>query len=170
MSFKNMDKLIYPAGYFRLRYSLNCVETHGCIHRTEFNFRQRGFFFPLWAHKKLLPSNSLGETTLWCSILCFYVTLFSILSLFFSLFPWFSPLPLPYIHSLFLICLFPVHLLFIFSCCAPLFSPFISSFILLFTLSCTPARHCRRHNSHCCLLLSIIPLCLSSSVISPLTT
>ncbi len=96
MSFKNMDKLIYPAGYFRLRYSLNCVETHrGVFTVLNLTSGKEVFFFPLWAHKKLLPSNSLCETTLWCSILCFYVTLFSILSLFFSLFPWFSPLPFP---------------------------------------------------------------------------
>lgn len=137
MSYKNMDKLIYPVGYFRLRYSLNCIETHRGVFTVLNLTSGKEVFFPSWAHKKLLPSNSLGETTLWCSILCFYVTLFSILSLFFSLFAWFCPLPLPYIHSLLLICLFPVHLLFIFSCCAWPFSPFISYFILLFTLSCT---------------------------------
>ncbi len=138
MSYKNMDKLInYPVGYFRLRYSLNCVETHRGVFTVLNLTSGKEGFFPSWAHKKLLPSNSLGETTLWCSILCFYVTLFSILSLFFSLVPLFCPPPLPYTHSLLLICLFPVHLLFIFSCCAWPFSPFISYFILLFTLSCT---------------------------------
>ncbi len=113
MSFKNMDKLIYPAGYFRLRYSLNCVETHrGVFTVTEFNFRQRGVFFPCGLIKASSLQLSLWDDTLMFHIVL-YVTLFSILSLFFSLFPWILSSSLPHIHSLFLICLFPVHLLFI---------------------------------------------------------
>jgi len=34
MSFKNMVKPIYPAGYFRLCNSLNCAETHRDIFTT----------------------------------------------------------------------------------------------------------------------------------------
>lgn len=65
MSFKNMVKLIYPAGYFRLCNALNCVETHRDIF-TILNLTsgKEVFFFSSWAHKKLLPPNSLGETTL----------------------------------------------------------------------------------------------------------
>jgi len=66
MSFKNMVKPIYPAGYFRLCNSLNCAETHRDIFTTLNLTSGKDFLFfsPSWAHKKLLPPNSLGEMTL----------------------------------------------------------------------------------------------------------
>lgn len=55
MSFKNMVKLIYPAGYFRLCNSLNCVETHRDIFTILNLTSGKEGFFSSWAHKKLLP-------------------------------------------------------------------------------------------------------------------
>lgn len=126
-----MDTLIYPAGYFRLCSALNRVETHrGVFTVLNLTSGNEGFF-PSWARKKLLPSNSLGETTLWCSTLCFYVTLFSILSLFFSLFSLFSSSSsLLYSFCPFLMCLFLVHFLMLRITFFPLSWPHLFSSLL----------------------------------------
>ncbi len=56
MSFKNMDKTdlssrIFPSSLLsKLRRN-----PQGCIHRTDLTSGKEVFFFPLWAHKKLLP-------------------------------------------------------------------------------------------------------------------
>lgn len=100
MSFKNMDKLISPAGYFRLCYSLNCVETHRGVFTVvnltsgkEVFFSLRGLiksFFP--------PTLSVRRhfDVPYCAFMLLYLASWVCFSVFF---PWFSPLPLPYINS-----------------------------------------------------------------------
>lgn len=128
MSFKNMDKLIYPAGYFRLRYSLNCVETHrGVFTVLNLTSGKEGFFFLCGLIKSFFPPTLSVRRHFdvpYCAFMLLYLASWVCFSVFFRdslLFPspysfslshLFVPGPSP-VHFLMLsITFFPFHILF----------------------------------------------------------